>query len=70
MNPITADTQKDKSYPLGDVLCSRTPSPPPATAERHASEMEVWTEVEWVGLRIKKCVAVGDSATAAAPAAH
>jgi hypothetical protein len=59
MSPITVDTEKDQSYPLGDVLCSLTPSPPPATAERHATELEVWTEVDWAGLRIKRCAAVG-----------
>lgn len=59
MNAITMDHQTGKSYSLSDVQCSKTAEPPLATVERRAVEVEVWEEIDWVGLRIKKCVAAG-----------
>lgn len=69
MNPITLDPSGPQDYPLGDVQCSRTRRPPPPTAERRATELEVWQETDWVGLRFVRCEAEGDAAAAAAPKA-
>ena len=57
MNPIKLDGVTDKTYPLGDVLCSSTERPPTSMDERRAVEVEVWQEIDWVGLRIVHCEA-------------
>lgn len=62
MNAITMDNQVGKTYALTDVQCSKTADPPLATQERHAVEVDVWEEIDWVGLRIVKCVAAGSRA--------
>jgi len=58
MGPITADLSQSETYPLTDVQCSKTDTPPPATSERVVTMMEVWQEMDWVGLRILKCQAL------------
>jgi hypothetical protein len=59
VHPLVLDPAHGQSYPLAGTRCSATDAPPPSTAERHTSEVEVWQEVDWVGLRILKCGADG-----------
>ncbi len=60
---MTADLSQGKPYPLDEVQCSKTSKPPAATSERVVTEMEVWQEMDWVGLRISKCMALAGKPT-------
>jgi hypothetical protein len=55
MNPITIDTETGKTYTLSDVQCSKTATPPQSADERRAVELQVWEEIDWVGLRFVAC---------------
>ena len=59
MDPITLDPDPSRNHPLQDVTCSQTAKPPPPTVLRHATELEVWEAVDWVGLRIIACEGEG-----------
>ncbi|KAI8466438.1 MAG: hypothetical protein J3K34DRAFT_433663 [Monoraphidium minutum] len=55
LSPMTMDNHMGKTYSLREVDCSHTPNPPAATEERRVVELEVWQEVDWVGLRFLRC---------------